>query len=418
MKSTKFFALFLLLLFISSLFVSTFSFAFAAELVENTWSSKTPMQQARGGLGVITVNNKIYAIGGKTANGEIIGTNEQYDPQSDTWTTLKPMPTYRAYFAIAAFEGKIYCIGGFTKSGVCSVNEVYDVASGNWQDMACLPVKGGNLQGGVVGGKIFVLDGCDLFVYDPVDDVWLQKSGIFFNSLVGSNFVAATVVDDRIVVVGNFSFVSSRSELRVVIYDPVGDVWCEGAKPSFGAVSGVVGATSGCFASKMVYFMGTTTEVVQYPGFSVSYVDIRPIGWAYDPVGDVWVVASVSSNRVDFGVAVVDDVLYVIGGYSVVMKETVITTSREDYVGDGTWRTHVVSEQHDVSCPVIGDAVVLNLQYVPVGYDFVVVSVSPVVSLEPYGSSGSSFNGVVIGLLGLIVGVVIGGVVFYFKRRG
>jgi hypothetical protein len=385
------------------------------ESVGDSWTSKTSLQQARGGLGVVAVDDKIYAIGGKTVEG-FIGTNEQYDTKTDTWIPMKSMPTSRAYFAIVAYGGKIYCIGGLNNGGVCSVNEVYDVATDSWSAKASLPVSGGNLQGGVVDGKIFVLVGCDLFMYDPIVDGWIQKTSIFGTSSASSNFVALSVVDDSLIVIGNFTVSSSRTELRVRIYDPQADAWGEGAKPVFEAIGGVVGVTSGSFASKYVYFFGTSTAVEYYPGFSQTYVDLRPFVKVYDPVKDVWITSVAgATNRVDFGVAVVDDVLYVIGGYSVVMEETVITVGKEDYVpGTMHFETQIVYTQYQVSRPVVGDATALNLQYVPAGYSSVVVSEPPNSTSKP----DNSFNGlVVVGILVLIIMIIAVGLVLYFKKR-
>ena len=408
-------------IFISGLFVFTSSFVLATDLVEESWSSKASMQQARGGLGVVAVDGKIYAMGGKTTGDGFVGTNERYDPKTDTWTTLEPMPTYRAYFAVAAFEGKIYCIGGLGKGGGCGVNEVYDTVSGSWSSMASLPVSSGNLQGGVVGGKIFVLSGCDLFMYDPAMDGWVQKNSVFGGSMAGSNFATLTVVDDSLIVVGNFTSSVSSSNLRVRLYNPQTDEWREGAKPSFGVVRGVVGATSGLFASERVYFFGTSTAVVEYPGYSQTFVDLRPVTMVYDPVKSVWSTGKATANRVDFGVAVVDDVLYVIGGFSVISEETVITVGREDYVsGSMHFETHTVYEQISVSRPVVGGATALNMQYVPIGYDGSAVTVPS--NSSPSGSDGGSFWGffngfVVVGVLVLMIAVIAAGVVLHFKKR-
>ena len=85
---------------------------------EDYWVTKEPMQQARSGLGVATVNGKIYAIGGTTTSGfapsipgsavlgnrdigGFVGTNEEYDPETDTWTFKAFMPTPRILFATA-----------------------------------------------------------------------------------------------------------------------------------------------------------------------------------------------------------------------------------------------------------------------------------------------------------------------------
>lgn len=90
------FALFILIL------TATIPALAQTSAVEDSWSSKAPLQVARGGLGVAVVDGKIYAIGGSTRTGSsgaalspasIVGTNEEYDPSSDTWTFRASMPT-------------------------------------------------------------------------------------------------------------------------------------------------------------------------------------------------------------------------------------------------------------------------------------------------------------------------------------
>jgi hypothetical protein len=95
----------------------------SANVAENSWTSKAPMKVARSGIGVAVVNGKIYAIGGSTASGSLpgvnggavlgyqdlgghVGTNEEYDPETDTWTTKKSMPTPRIVFATPSAKTK------------------------------------------------------------------------------------------------------------------------------------------------------------------------------------------------------------------------------------------------------------------------------------------------------------------------
>jgi hypothetical protein len=83
-----------------------FSFSISVSMIswvradDDYWTSKTPMQQPRGGLGVAAVNGKVYAIGGSNVsglyppdlNGGFVGTNEEYDPETDSWTVKAAMP--------------------------------------------------------------------------------------------------------------------------------------------------------------------------------------------------------------------------------------------------------------------------------------------------------------------------------------
>ena len=82
------------------------------------------MNVARSDLGVATVNDKIYAIGGIKvpslldvnalsplpvfSNPQLTGANEEYDPSTNSWSFKAEMPIPKANFAIAAFQNKIY----------------------------------------------------------------------------------------------------------------------------------------------------------------------------------------------------------------------------------------------------------------------------------------------------------------------
>ena len=89
--------------------------ATATNPAEDSWATKAPINQARADFGLVTVGDKIYAIGGSTSNSwrvNPVATNEEYDPKTDTWTTKAAMPTPRARFAMAAYGEPDYCVGG------------------------------------------------------------------------------------------------------------------------------------------------------------------------------------------------------------------------------------------------------------------------------------------------------------------
>jgi len=302
------------------------------------------MQQARAGLGVVAVNGKIYAIGGTTAGGQyppdvsgggFVGTNEEYDPATDKWTYKASMPTPRDYFAIAAYQNKIYCIGGaigFTavegKPGFYSyvtsgVNEVYDTVTDTWETRAPLPDDAMKFQAHVVNGKIYVMDWSYTYVYDPTDDSWALKKEMPPPYLKSSPVSA--VVDDKIIVSGEFSTgYPTFEEQRIMIYDTETDSWSQGSTGPTIVIGGAAGATTGVKAPKRVYVLGVPYQV-------------------YDPEADAWTTATpMPTGRMDFGVAVVNDILYAIGGY--------YTESREAWL-------------HGLVTPVA-----VNEQYTPIGY--------------------------------------------------
>lgn len=95
-------------------------------------SMRTSMSTARHGLAVVAVNNKIYAIGGQTAEyGGYSNVVEEYNPATDAWTKKANMPVAKSYFGYFVYNNKVYVLGGFNGSYLSSV-EVYDPVADTW----------------------------------------------------------------------------------------------------------------------------------------------------------------------------------------------------------------------------------------------------------------------------------------------
>ena len=282
----------------------------SAVVIEDSWVSKAPMQVARGGLGVAVVNGKIYAIGGSTGSGSdalisgIVGTNEEYDPETDTWTFKVSMPTPRTSFAIAAYQNKIYCIGGNTGYSsdtgyACTgVNEVYDPATDTWETKASMPTARSSVQAYVVNGKIYLIGGAPNGilneVYDPAANTWETKTPM----PTEAGGYASAVVDNKIYI---FWYTLNH------IYDPATDSWSQGASPPRG-ILGAAGATTGALAPKRIYVITAPGNIAPGPQ-PPCYTQV------YDPANRDWATAAnITTNRSYFGVAVVNDKLYAIGG--------------------------------------------------------------------------------------------------------
>ena len=289
---------------------------------------------------MVAVEGKIYAIGGTTTAGpfpdKVVGTVEVYDPVTDTWTTLASMPTPRSHFAIAAYQDKIYCIGGYvsvTKDrfgfysyGASSVVEVYDTTNNTWiKGLARPPYSLVNTQALVVGGQIFVQMGFNnLFMFDPVTGVWSEKVPMPVVPQSASSghrpYPAAFVLDGRLVFTGEFGPKNALSfdennvmtyiypEAMVLVYDPVFNAWSREVVGPLVLCDGVGLVTSGVFASERVYFLGSA------PGSTRREVLTNQ---AYDFSDNSWRLGEAMPNpRLGFGAAVVDDILYIIGGYT------------------------------------------------------------------------------------------------------
>ena len=280
---------------------------------QDSWKTNAPMHQARGGLGVVVVNGKVYAIGGSIQDGPsapdlpggFVGTNEEYDPTTDRWTTKASMPTPRAYFAIGVYQNKIYCIGGTIGIGTddlynlfpvyinSGVNEVYDPATDTWENKTPMPLEKRELQANVVGDKIYLIgeDSAGVYneMYDPLTDTWTAKTPMPSGALT----YASTVLDNKIYVAASNIYSGSR---RLLIYNAETGNWGQGAPVPSDFITGPAIATTGLMAPKRIYVLG--------------------IDQSYDPNSDNWTtIAAMPNGRYDFGVAAINDQLYAIGGY-------------------------------------------------------------------------------------------------------
>lgn len=74
--------------------------------------AKAPLKEKRGGLGLISGGNNLYAIGGGWLHESSL--NEKYDPASDTWTTFEsPVNGQWRNLGLAVIDTTIYAVGGW-----------------------------------------------------------------------------------------------------------------------------------------------------------------------------------------------------------------------------------------------------------------------------------------------------------------
>jgi hypothetical protein len=223
------------------------------------------------------------------------------------------MPTPRANFAISVYQNKIYCIGN-------GPTEVYDIVTDNWSTKKNIPLNGEDMQAHLVDEKIFVIISGFLYMYDPVTDSWTQKTSLPTSEDYYTGYSA--VIDNQIIAI-------NHGDANLRIYDPKTDMWSEekttkGYDGSFGVAVAV--ATSGRFAPQKIYVLSGGSSIFFHPtGFVMSY----------NPLSGTWEqVKKDPTPRAKVGVAVLDDVLYVIGGLQLVgtdgQKET--TSVNEQYI--------------------------------------------------------------------------------------
>ena len=276
------------------------------------------MPTARSDLGVAVVDGRIYAIGG--LSGDVsVSNNEQYDPVSNSWTAEMPMPTARSGFAIATYNGRIYVIGGTVGNGFVGNNEVYDPSTNTWETKASMPTPRSDLSASVVNDKIYLIGGKKYSnlnpyfnqtnineVYDPANDSWSTKTSV---PIAIYGYESATI-EGKIYIVGGSQTSKSQEQNEVSIdanqvYDPQTDNWTKATNLPFLASFGGAAATQDYLAPARLYLAG---------GYSQNFLTSKT--QVYNPYNNSWTVAtSLSTPRADLALAIVDDVLYAIGGF-------------------------------------------------------------------------------------------------------
>ena len=321
-------ALLLILVFLTSSLIIMDKPVSAASEVGNLSKQKAPMHQARSNLGVAAVSGKIYAIGGNTLSyisdafgtttGGVVGTNEEYDPATDYWTYKTTMPTARMDFAIAVYEGKIYCIGGQNATGIIysytikntAVNEVYDPATNKWETKAPMPTAASDIEANIVNSKIYIFTEANSWEYDPQKDTWTSRS-----PMPNPESGVSAAIDNKIYVI---------SASLTQIYDPETDTWNKGSSPT-SAITGAplwagystAVATTGVMAPKRIYALGSTDYISDFVQNDI-----------YNPETDSWTHgAALPVDHVACGAAVLNDVIYAVGGLELPIEEGMFGTT-------------------------------------------------------------------------------------------
>jgi N-acetylneuraminic acid mutarotase len=306
------------MLIIAAMVFSAFNLPSTKADEQSSWNPETPMPTARGGLGVAVVDGKIYAIGGSSGSDLPLNNNEMYDPVSNSWTVERPMPTARSNFAIAVYNSKIYVIGGTVGNGFVGNNEVYDPSTNMWETKTSMPTPRGDLSASVVNDKIYLIGGKIYSntnpyfaetnlneVYDPANDSWTIKSSIP-TSVFG---YASAVMNGKIYIAGGSTGPITQQSASYTasnqVYDPQTDNWSSAANLPTLTSYGASAATQGYLAPTQMYVVG---------GYSLS--NLSNITQAYNPGNNSWVTgASLSSPIAYLSLAVVNDILYAIGGF-------------------------------------------------------------------------------------------------------
>ncbi|MCP4726011.1 MAG: hypothetical protein GY863_13295 [bacterium] len=198
--------------------------------LEDKWTVNNNNPYTHSNHACVTVDGKIYTVGGNSNSEKL----EVYDPVTEKWDLLAPIPTPRQHinYSAAAVGNKIYVFGGIERKGdqyLGTINklEVFDILTGKWEEKAPMPVLRQCIPVAAFNNKIYLIGGLgadysdhnDVFMYDPAADKYTKLANLPVKRMM--NGVA--VIDDKIFVTTGVR--PGQTVSKVFVYDPEEDKW-------------------------------------------------------------------------------------------------------------------------------------------------------------------------------------------------
>lgn len=294
----------------------------------NTWASKTQPPFSYTRYTVTSSNNKIYALSD-------IGELAEYSPGKDSWIIRPPLsaPRFRTGFLSAG--GKLYSIGGGENASTSSTVEEYDPETQSWASRVSIPSPRVAPAVGESMGKLYVIGGSsntsETFPSPLaiVEEGLLPPSGSVLQVPTGDTVTAGNgqVIIRWNPVAGATSYnlyMASNISLDRSNYAGLAD----GAR--FVGVASphtVTGLTNG----RTYYFFVTAADTGRESeeSFGSSATPTAPPGLLWRTR------AAMPTPRLEAGAAVVNNKVYVVGGFS----GSALTTTEEYDPATDTWAT-------------------------------------------------------------------------------
>jgi N-acetylneuraminic acid mutarotase len=132
----------------------------------NAWSAGAPIPVARDHLGVVVVNEEIWAIGGR-AGGANHARVDIYNPATDAWREGPPLPEPTSGAAEAVVNGVIYVSGGedpgrgliVDRHWQLDSNGIDDLMTSPWLPLPVPPLAVHGASGANLDGRFVVVSG-------------------------------------------------------------------------------------------------------------------------------------------------------------------------------------------------------------------------------------------------------------------
>ena len=111
---------------------------FAYITSDSKWYPLTPLPQARYSHSVISSDDYIYILGGRTETAQLLSSVIRFDTTVNNWQTVKSLPYEVASLGVCVFQGQIFVVGGLTGVGSIDIVLKYSPRYNSWQRVSNL----------------------------------------------------------------------------------------------------------------------------------------------------------------------------------------------------------------------------------------------------------------------------------------
>ena len=313
------------------------------------WRNEPDLPLFRNHMGVVTLNAKIYVVGGQLASNEATKAQSRvdvYDPANNSWSRVADLLLARSHIgaSVLAVNGRIIMLGGSVNGGSSGLSSsdvfTYDPVANLWLKMKSLPagrkspVAGysngrlvvatgnssgptsntwsatlphtweqagtmskalGEVAGGIIGNRLYLVgEGSSTTLAYNLSTASWTSSGLATRPFTG-NHHAAEVIDGKLYLFGGLGGGAGK----VQIYDPAANSWSLGSDMPFAA-----GSSSSALINGKIYVAGGIV------GSSTSAQ-----GAVYNPANNSWqAIAPMPQGRNHAAAATDGSKLYIFGG--------------------------------------------------------------------------------------------------------
>ncbi|MEU9203321.1 kelch repeat-containing protein [Streptomyces sp. NPDC048332] len=227
---------------------------------------------------VVTLDGKIYSVGGSNGSGGggITAGMWVYDPAALAWTRAAPLPEARAGMTVGVVDGRIVAASGWAAAGPSASTWVYEPLEDRWTAAAGNPVPRAAAGQAVLDGRLYAVGGCttagctptasDVLAYDPEQDTWETLA----DYPLAVAFPSCGALDGQVVCTGGNDGTAATN--RTYAYDPDSGTWSRRAD----APSSVWGASHAVAGGELVVASG------------VQDGTLSNAAHAYDPATGTW----------------------------------------------------------------------------------------------------------------------------------